>query len=881
MVGDLAQTVRGLGFWGSLLLLVKGFWPCLYNSLNSCTILVLVIAADLSFAIGSLEQGLEHGWHDGVGILLAVFLLVFVPSVSSFFRKKAEEKKLLKIKNNLKVTVKRHEMLQGVSVFDVKEGEIIHLKKGDRVPADGLLIKGKNLILDEAINSHIDPHQNPFLFSGSVVEYGEGEMIAVSIDHNTAFQKGLLDVIDHPSQETLFQSRINKPYEFIEKFSLVVSLMMLLVVLIRLLCVKHKHVDYYNDKPETKGKLTVVFVANAFERMFLEFGKFKVSSVATVLVTVVIGIQHGMPLAITVSLSFWREKMRRSHKVNCRNLSSCGTLGLVSAICIDITAEFSFHEVEIREFLVGEEKINPTMKFHPDIHQGFEVAARVLHLDPKTSVLLRNKLLTFLENSGLKINKESLDQRFDIIDHKFLSSEKGIGVLVNKSRGDTEANLFHEHFYGDGSTILNMCSNYYDIRGRIHDIENRKDVFEKVIREMEEKGLRPIAFACKQTNDHQVFEGGLKLLGLMGLKFSHEKILHALKDLENIGVRIILTSEDELSVAINMADGLGAQCDPNNKEVEGARFREIMKINGMEKNELMKSITVMGKANSEDKLLLVRELKAKGETVALLGGLTSGDVPTLMEADIGIVQVNRSTRVSRLVSDLSCEDVASLNHTLKYGRCNYLNIQKFYQVQLTALISGLLITLVCTMVSGKSPITTFHLIWVTLVMCLLGSLMMVMELNDEEVRNHVRGRNRNQSLITRVILKKIVIHVLCQALLFLVVEYLGQKIMPHMEEDVRHTMIFNTFIICQIANLLGAITMGLVTNEVAVFQVVLQILWVMITVVGVLAVQVMVIEFDGTIVNGVKLSAVQWTICSLFALAFGWGSYIFFHFVLH
>lgn len=274
-------------------------------------------------------------------------------------------------------------------------------------------------------------------------------------------------------------------------------------------------------------------------------------------------------------------------------------------------------------------------------------------------------------------------------------------------------------------------------------------------------------------------------------------------------------------------------------------------------------------------------MKAKGETVALLGGLTSGDVPTLMEADIGIVQVNRSTRVSRLVSDLSCEDVASLNHTLKYGRCNYLNIQKFYQVQLTALISGLLITLVCTMVSGKSPITTFHLIWVTLVMCLLGSLMMVMELNDEEVRNHVRGSNRNQSLITRVILKKIVIHVLCQALLFLVVEYLGQKIMPHMEEDVRHTMIFNTFIICQIANLLGAITMGLVTNEVAVFQVVLQILWVMITVVGVLAVQVMVIEFDGTIVNGVKLSAVQWTICSLFALAFGWGSYIFFHFVLH
>ncbi|XP_038888691.1 calcium-transporting ATPase 12, plasma membrane-type-like [Benincasa hispida] len=881
VVGDLAQTVHGLGFWGSFILFVKGFWSCLYNSLNSCTILVLVIAADLSFAIGSLEQGLEHGWHDGVGILLAVFLLVIVPSVSSFYQKKRQEKKLLKIKNNVEVTVKRHEILQGVSVFDVKEGEIIHLKKGDRVPADGLLIKGENLILDEAINSHIDPHRNPFLFSGSVVEYGKGEMIAVSIDHDTAFRKGLLDVIVHPSQETLFQSRINKPYEFIEKFSLVVSLMLLLVVLTRLLCEKHKHDDYYNDKPESKGKLTVGFVANAFERMSFEFGKFRVSLVATVLLTMIIGIQHGMPLAITISLSLWRERMRRSHKVKCRNLSACGTLGLVSVICIDVTAEFSFHEVEVRELFVGEEKINPGMEFHPDIHQGFEVAARVLCLDPNTSVLLRNNLLNFWEKSGLKINKESPDQRFDFIDHKFLSSEKGIGVLRNKSIGDTEANLFHDHFYGNASTLLNMCSNYYDIRGRIHDIENRKDVFQKMVREMEERGLRPIAFACKQTNDHQVFEGELKLLGLMGLKFSHEKILLALKDLENIGVRIILTSEDELSVAINMTDGLGVQYDPNKQEIEGERFREIMKIDGMEKNELMKSITVMGKATSEDKLLLVKELKAKGETVALLGGLTSGDVPTLIEADIGIVQENRSTKVSRLVSDLSCEDVTSLNHTLKYGRSYYLNIQKFYQVQLTALISGLLINLICTMVSGKSPITTFHLIWVTLIMCLLGSLMMVMELNDAEVRNRVGGSDREQSLITRVILKKIVIHVLCQALVFLMLEYLGQKIMPHMEEDVRNTMIFNTFILCQIANLLGAITMGLVTNEVAVFHVVLHILWVMISVVSVLAVQVMVIEFDGTIVNGVKLSAVQWIICFLLALALGWASYIFFHFVLH
>ncbi|TYK19326.1 calcium-transporting ATPase 12, plasma membrane-type-like [Cucumis melo var. makuwa] len=799
------------------------------NSLKEfCTILLLVIAAEFSLAIGSIEQGLKDGWHDCVGILLAIFLLVFFSSVLSFCKKKAEEKKRLKIKNNLKVTVKRHEELVEISVFDVKEGEIIHLKKGDHVLADGLLTKGKNMILDEAINSHIDPHRNPFLFSGSVVEYGEGEMIAVSINRDTAFWKGLLDVIVHPSQETLFQSRINKPYEFIEKFSLVMYLMVLLVVLIRLLCKKNEHGNYYNDKPENKGKLTVAFVGNAFERMSFVFGKYRVSSVATAVLIIVVGIQHGMPLAITVSLFFWRE----DEKISQSKLSE-----------------------SVDEFYVGEEKINPGMEFHLDIHRGIEAASRVLRFDPKTTVRLENKLLDFWENSGLKINNEpDLDEMFDIIDHKFLSSEKGIGVLVYKTRGgETGANLIHENFYGDASTILNMCSNYYDMGGRIHDIENRKDVLEKKIREMEEKGLRPIAFARNHTNDQTVFEGELKLLGYMGLKISQQEVLRALKDLKNNGIRIILISEDKLSTIINMADDLGIRCDPNNKEIEGERFREIMKIDGMDKNELMKSITLMGKATSDDKLVLVKELKANREVVAFIGGLTSEDLPTLIEADIGIIQENRSTKECKLVSDLSYEDVTSLNHTLKYGRINYLNIQKFYQVQLAASISGLLITLICTIVSGKSPITSFHLTWMTLIMCLLGSLMMVMESSDEEVRNLVGGGDRNQTLITRVTLKKIVIHALCQASVFLILEYVGHKIVPQMKEDVKETMIFNTFILCQMANLLGAITVGLVV----------------------------VIEVDGTIVNGVKLSALQWIICFLFASALGWASYIFFHFVLH
>ncbi|XP_038888690.1 calcium-transporting ATPase 12, plasma membrane-type-like [Benincasa hispida] len=844
-------------FWDSIFLFSNEFWHSLWLSLNSYSIMLLLVAAGLTLAIESLEQG-KHGWHDGLGILIAVFLLIFFPSVFDFYRGRVEEK-AQKIKSKLEVIVERGDLRHNVSVSDIKEGDIIHLKKGDRIPADGLMIRGKYLLVDDFINQKIDPNQNPFLFCGSVVEYGHGVMIAVSTGADIAFGKALIDATSHPSEETFFQSLINKPYEFVGMFSLMLSVTILIVTLSRLLSGKHD--KYYNDKVATKGKVTVGIIENVLEGMFLKF-RWEVSFLLTALLAMVIGIQHGIPFSISVSLFWWGEKIRRSYGGRSQNLSACGTLGLVSVVCIDITSAggLSCDEIEVDEFWIGEEKIYPGMEFHPDFLEVFELAARVLRFYSNISVDLWSNLVCFWDYSGLKINIQSLDQNLDIVDPKFFSSKKSIGVLMRKS-GNFEANL-HLHFNGDAPTVLNMCSQYYDISGRIHDMENQRDFFVKVISDMKTKGLRPIAFACKQTTHHQHFEGGLKLLGFVGLKYSLQKIKMTLKDLKDVGVRIILTSEGELSAATAMAVDFGIQCG-SHQVIEGEEFRKTMNSTEIEKDELIKSITLMGKATPEDKLLLLQELKASGHVVAFLGGWTTSDAPTLREADVGITDENWSTEVCRTASDITIAPTPSLNEILKCGRCIYLNIRKFYQIQFTTSVSGLLILLVCNIVSGKSPITAIHLIWVTFIICLLGSLMMVMKLNDEEVRNRVRGRDRNQSLISRFILKKIAIHVLCQALVFLVLEYLGQKIMPQMEEDVRHTMIFNTFILWQIFNLMAA--MGLVTKWVEVFKAMLQSQWFGISLVGVLTVQVMVIEFAGKIVNGVKLNAVNWGICCIFA----------------
>ena len=115
-------------------------------------------------------------------------------------------------------------------------------------------------------------------------------------------------------------------------------------------------------------------------------------------------------------------------------------------------------------------------------------------------------------------------------------------------------------------------------------------------------------------------------------------------------------------------------------------------------------------------------------------------------------------------------------------------------------ISGLLITLITAIFTGNSPLTEIQLIWVNVLMCLQGGLMMLMELSrEEEVVK--QSCDRNQPIITKKILKDIVFQVLYQAFVCMILEFVGR--ISRSEKEVRKTMIFNTFLLCKLFNLLN------------------------------------------------------------------------------
>ncbi|KAM5580408.1 putative calcium-transporting ATPase 13, plasma membrane-type [Rosa sericea] len=835
------------------------FFHFFLKACNQYTIFFLLGSAGLQFAIEFMKQGVKQGWHDGAAILVTVFLLVAFPSVGNYRNERKMVKQLME-RNKFLVDVERNGESRAVMISHVSVGDIVHLKKGDHAPADGLFIDhGVELVLDEILSPTIDFEKNPFVLSGSKVIEGQGRMIVTSVGVNTAFAEMLsLVTEDHnPNRKTLLQALMDKPYTYMEYLACCVSILIAVVVLIRLL-VFRKH-DNYNDRPDLKGEVSMSLLMKIFEKIYLKT-QGRVSTLASVLATVVIGIQHGMPSVISLALCQWKEKVVQNG-ADPRNLSACVTMGLITVICIETTSEKMCNQMEVMEFWIGEKDLSNEVESEQTEQFALKGLCQEISATPAN-----DSFNSLIKNRWGTTDMEVLEQSFIILkERKLSSSEKCSATLVRKIESDEQDMQLHVN--GDASTILDMCLHYNDKTGESRIMENQKRKFKQEIKSMEENGLKPIAYAYKKTNVEEFTEDGLTLLALVGVKCPYQKELKmAVEAFRNAGIRIKLVSEDDLSMVNDRASDLGIfNPGAGDMALEGVDFR---RLNAMERMNKVDLISVMGSSLPMDKLLMVERLKKNGHIVAFYGGLTVNDTPTLKEADVGITEDIRSTEMARDNADIIVKDGCLWFLNLKSGKCAYHNIQNFCQIQLTACIAGLLVTLVATMHSGDSPLTAIHLIWVNLIMCLLGGLMMVMELKGQELLAQEPAL-RTQPLITKAIWRNIAIQVSYQASILLVLHFMGNAILS-MNQGVRGTMVFNIYTLCQVLNLFRA--MDLANKE--VLNVVLHSYWFLMALGAVMVMQVVIVEFGKGLASGVRLDAIQWASCFLLAAlswAFDWA----------
>ncbi|XP_059632453.1 putative calcium-transporting ATPase 13, plasma membrane-type [Cornus florida] len=788
----------------------KGFFHFVWEALKDPTILILLVCAALSLAFGIKEHGLKEGWYDGGSIFVAVLLVITVSAVSNF-KQNRQFDKLSQVSNNIQVEVLRSGRRQQISIFEIVVGDIVCLKTGDQIPADGLFIDGHSLQVDESSmtgeSEHVEVNrsQNPFLFSGTKVADGYARMLVTTVGMNTTWGEMMSTISRDSDEQTPLQARLNKLTSSIGKVGLAVAFLVLVVLLVRYFT---GNTQDENGNTEFNGSKTKTDdVINAVVKI-----------IAAAVTIVVVAIPEGLPLAVTLTLAYSMKRMMADQAM-VRKLPACETMGSATVICTDKTGTLTLNQMKVTKFWLGQESIEERsytsiaaniLKF---LHQGVGLNTTGSVYKPRSGIEFEfsgsptEKAILSWAVLELNMEMEELMQSCTVLHvEPFNSEKKRSGVLMRKKADNTMI----VHWKGAAEMILAMCSHFYDPSGNmkaLDDTDRRK--FDQIIEGMAASSLRCIAFAHKEVPEeehengkaHQKLkENDLTLLGLVGIKDPcRPGVKKAVEDCQYAQVKIKMITGDNAFTARAIATECGI-LKPNHEMegvvVEGVEFRNYTPEERMEKVD---KICVMARSTPFDKLLMVQCLKQKGHVVAVTGDGTN-DAPALKEADIGLSMGIQGTEVAKQSSDIVILDdnFASVSTVLRWGRCVYNNIQKFIQFQLTVNIAALFINFVAAVSAGEVPLTAVQLLWVNLIMDTLGALALATEQPTKELMEKPPV-GRTEPLITNIMWRNLSAQALYQIAVLLILQFRGESIFG-VTEKVNDTLIFNTFVLCQVFN---------------------------------------------------------------------------------
>nr|KYP52553.1 Calcium-transporting ATPase 10, plasma membrane-type [Cajanus cajan] len=852
----------------------RSFLMFMWDACKDLTLVILMVAAMASLVLGIKSEGIKEGWYDGGSIAFAVILVIVVTAVSDY-KQSLQFRDLNEHKRNIHLEVIRDGRRVEISIYDVVVGDVIPLNIGNQVPADGVLITGHSLAIDESSmtgeSKIVDKNSNdPFLISGCKVADGSGNMLVTAVGINTEWGLLMASISEDNGEETPLQVRLNGLATLIGIVGLSVAVVVLLVLLARY---------FSGNTRNTDG--SIQFIAGKTKVGDAIDGAIKIVTVAVTIV--VVAVPEGLPLAVTLTLAYSMKKMM-ADKALVRRLSACETMGSATIICSDKTGTLTMNQMTVVEACIGGKKISPPhdkSQFSPTL---CSLLIEGVAQNTNGSVYAhegRNDV----EVSGSPTEKAILEWGIRLeMDFKAARSKSSIIHVFpfnsDKKRGGVAIQMpdssIHIHWKGAAEIVLACCTKYMDANGqRMKMDEAQMTAFKKTIEDMAADSLRCIAIAYRSyekenvpTSEEELAhwslpEDDLVLLAIIGLKDPcRPGVKDAVQLCKKAGVELKMVTGDNVKTAkaIAMECGILSISDATETTIiEGKVFRSMT---DERRAEIVEKILVMGRSSPNDKLLLVQALRRNGHVVAVTGDGTN-DAPALHEADIGLAMGIQGTEVAKESSDIIILDdnFASVVKVVKWGRSVYANIQKFIQFQLTVNIAALVINVVAAFSTGDIPLNTVQLLWVNLIMDTLGALALATEPPTNELMDqHPMGRR--EPLVSNIMWRNLLMQAMYQVSVLLILNFRGTSILGLRDEPnrsaikVKNTLIFNAFVLCQVFNEFNArkpdklnIFNGVTRN------------YLFMGIVGVTVVlQIVIIEFLGKFTKTVKLTWKQWLI---------------------
>eukprot|EP01102_Stenamoeba_stenopodia_P005239 TRINITY_DN1578_c0_g2_i2.p1 TRINITY_DN1578_c0_g2~~TRINITY_DN1578_c0_g2_i2.p1 ORF type:complete len:987 (+),score=295.45 TRINITY_DN1578_c0_g2_i2:181-3141(+) len=818
--------------------------------LEDKTLIMLMVSAVTSLIFGLYEDP-AHGWIEGTAILFAVVLVVMVSSLNDYHKEK-QFRKLNEKKNNRQVKVVRGGEQQLISVYDVLVGDIVSMETGDIICADGVFITGDDMRCDESsMTGETDTikktENEPFMLASCQVTQGVGSMIVLAVGEHSEAGKALKE-LQKPNEDTPLQEKLESLAEQIAKVGLCAAILIFVVLVVKLAVL-----TYIHSTPLNAHLISAII-------------KYFITSVTIV----VVAVPEGLPLAVTIALAYSMMKMLEDQNL-VRHLDACETMGGATTICSDKTGTLTMNQMTAMKAWIGGKTYDPIEKtkelnqkvakaifesicLNSTAHEAQTDNGQLTFIGSKTETALLNAAT----NNNFKYN-EIRTKATITKSYPFSSAKKSMGT-VSEENGN-----FILHVKGASEVILARCDKFLNGEGNPEDITPAlREELDKVIMGFASDGLRTITLGYRDYKKGSVSSweeepnDQLVLLGIVGIKDPvRPAVPGAVKQCQRAGIVVRMVTGDNIVTASKIAKECGILTE-GGRAIEGPEFR---KMTDQQIDALLPTLQVMARSSPTDKHKLVNRLKALGNVVAVTGDGTN-DAPALKEAHVGFAMGIAGTDVAKEASDIILMDdnFASIVKAMLWGRNVYDSIRKFLQFQLTVNTVAVTVAFVGAISNehGESPLKPVQLLWVNLIMDTMAALALATDAPSPDLIDRP-PYGKDDKLITNRMTRNILGQALYQLAVNFTVLYTGDHLFGVEKNSVTHlTIIFNTFVWCQIFNELNSRKL---TDELNIFYGLHKNLICVGVLVFTCIFQFLIVEFGGEFAGTTPLNFNQWLAC--------------------
>lgn len=708
--------------WNRLEATNPNTWPkMLLRQFTDLMVIILMVSALLAIGFGLYEGG--EGFIDG----LVILGIVIVNACIGFYQEFRTERALEALKKLVAphAIVIRDGKKQQIKAEELLPGDLVVLAAGDKIPADGTLIKAEEVKVDESAltGESVPVHKNmdEDVSMGTTIVAGSAQIIISKIGMETRFGRIASLTTETIKDQSPLQREMTHIGVFVTKVTLAISAVLI---------------------------ATGIFVQ----------GKSVVESLLFAVSVAVAAVPEGLPATLTVALALGVQRMVKK-KALVKQLSSVETLGSTTVICSDKTGTLTKNEMTVTKLLLGNEEVLEVSGSGYDPNKGsihlkknhqaignlelmrsissFCSDADLQKKGSKYSILgdpTEGALLTLAQKKLLDSKKEPRLAQVKILHElPFDSERKMMSIVVEggpvchpeRSRKDPSGRVkggkgaLNPQIWTKGSpdSIIHRSKKIL-INGKLKTFTPAlKKQVEKHYQGMAEEALRVIAFAYKPLSKSALKhpknqEKDLIFVGLAGMiDPPREQVKPAVSLCYKAGIRtIIITGDYGLTAkAIALQIGIADDVTPLllGSEIDKMNDKQLDKLLMVHQGSALPSQSlIFSRVNPEHKRRIVDRLKSLGEIVAVTGDGVN-DAPALKRADLGIAMGITGTEVTKETANVVLLDdsFASIVTAIEEGRKIFNNLRKFTWFMFSCNIGELVTIFAAVLLQIPAPLT--------------------------------------------------------------------------------------------------------------------------------------------------------------------------------